>query len=116
MIDTLLSWVPWLLGIIGGGGIAASILFAFMPTLLTGTVLPFLMGSALGRKIALAFLVLVGVLLVVWRIYAAGGSAERARQAEASLRNIRTRIKVDDEVSSLPVAERRRRLQEWAAD
>lgn len=102
--------------IIGGGGIGAIGLFALMPNLLTGTVLPFLVGSPLGRKIALALIIAVGVLLVVWRIYAAGRAAERARQTEASLRNLRTRIKVDDEIANLPAAERRKRLAEWVSD
>lgn len=105
-----------LLGIVGGGGLAATLLFTFMPSLLTGTVLPFLMGSPVGRKLALALIVAVGVLLVVWRIYAAGKSAERARQAAASLKNLRTRIKVDDDISRLSLSDRRKRLAEWVSD
>ncbi|MCA1831237.1 MAG: hypothetical protein LC750_00555 [Actinobacteria bacterium] len=102
--------------IVGGGGIGAIGLFALMPSLLTGTVLPFLLGSPLGRKVAVGLMIAVGMLLVLWRVYAAGKSAEKAKQAAASLRNIRTRMKVDDEISQLSADDRRKRLAEWVSD
>lgn len=116
MIDALLSWVPWLLGILAATGAGAGVLFAVFPSLLTGAVLPFLLGTPLGRKLAIGLLVLVGLLLVVWRIYGAGRAAEKARQAEATLRNLKTRMEVDNEIASLSRDQRRARLNRWVRD
>jgi len=75
-----------------------------------------LLGSSLGRKAVLWGLVAASVVLVIWRIYSAGQSAERARQVGASLENLRNRIKVDDEITKLPPDKRRERLLEWVRD
>lgn len=79
-------------------------------------ILAWLLGSSLGRKVALTGMAIMGVLFVVWRIYAAGKAAERARQAQASLENMRKRIQTDDEITKLSPDERRRRLAEWVRD
>lgn len=78
--------------------------------------LAWLLGSSLGRKVALGALIALGVGIVVVRIYAAGAARERARQAEAALRNLRERIKVDDEIEKLSPAARRERLSRWVRD
>lgn len=80
------------------------------------SVIAWLLGSALGRKIAVGLLIAGIVLFAVWRIYAAGRAAEKARQVQASLENLRTRIKVDDSIAKLSPDDRRRRLSEWVRD
>lgn len=80
------------------------------------TILAWLLGSALGRKVALGGMIAVAIAFGVWRIFAAGEAKERAKQAEASLKNLRTRIKTDDEISSLSADARRRKLSEWVSD
>jgi hypothetical protein len=72
-----------------------------------------LLGSSLGRKLALWGMAALGVALFIWRIYAAGQAREQARQLEASLKNLRERIKVDDELSQLTPDQRRERLNRW---
>lgn len=78
--------------------------------------LGWLTGSALGRKVAFYGLIAVAVGFFLWRVFAAGKAAERAKQLEASLRNLRTRVKVNDEITSLSAPERRERLREWVRE
>lgn len=75
-----------------------------------------LLGSQIGRQVLIWGTIALTVMTVVWRIYAAGQAKERARQLEASLRNLRTRVKVDDEITKLPADERRKKLESWASD
>jgi type VI protein secretion system component VasK len=79
-------------------------------------ILSWLLGSELGRKIAIGGAIAIGLLLAVWRIYAAGQSAEKAKQAQAALENLRKRMQSDDEISRLPAAARRERISEWVSD
>jgi hypothetical protein len=79
-------------------------------------IVTWLVGSQVGRIVALVGISALGVAVAVWRIYAAGGTAERARQTEATLDNLRERIKIDDTITTLPADERRKRLEEWASD
>jgi hypothetical protein len=48
------------------------------------------------------------------RVFAAGRAKEIARQKEQAFENLRDRVKTDDEVRSLPVDERKRRLEQWS--
>lgn len=80
------------------------------------TVVAWLVGSKLGRYVALGLLFAAALGVLVWRIYAAGAAKERARQAEAALNALRTRIKVDDDISKLSDAQRRERLNRWVRD
>jgi predicted RecB family endonuclease len=80
------------------------------------TFLVGLLASELGRKLALWGLIALSVLAIIARIYSAGKAAERARQAENSLKNLRERIKVDDEITKLSPSLRRERLRKWMSD
>lgn len=80
------------------------------------SVLGLLTGSAIGRKLALYGMIAFGVLLVVWRIFAAGKAAERAKQSQAALKALRTRVTVDDQISKLSAPERRDALRKWVRD
>jgi hypothetical protein len=73
-----------------------------------------LIGSPLGRKIALTGLAALAIALVALRIYSAGRASAKAEAAQRSLDLLRTRISTDDEISSLPAADRRKRLEEWS--
>ena len=79
-------------------------------------ILGWLLGSELGRKIAIGGVIALAVAVFIWRIYAAGEARERARQAEAALQNLRKRIKTDDEITRMSPADRRKRLSEWVSD
>lgn len=115
MIDLIATATPWLLGLVGASGVGLVASTFIFPGLLPA-VLSWLMGSALGRKVALGLVLVLGALFVVWRIYSAGRAAEKARQAEASLQNIRNRMRIDDDIDKLSRDERRKRLEEWARD
>lgn len=74
-----------------------------------------MLGSALGRKILLGGLMALAVLALIAKIYSAGKSAEKARQANASLEHLRKRIQTDDEVTKLAPDARRERLRQWVS-
>lgn len=80
------------------------------------SILAWLLGSSLGRKVALYGTLAIAILFGIWRIFAAGQAKEKAKQTEAALKNLRTRIKTDDEISSMSRANRRKRLSEWMSD
>lgn len=79
-------------------------------------IVAWLLGSELGRRVAIYGALVLGLLFAIWRIYAAGKSAEQAKQAQAALENLRKRMQSDDEISSLPAAQRRERLSGWVSD
>ena len=73
-------------------------------------VLSWLIGSKIGRYVAMS-LVVAGILGVVgYSLFRRGVDRERARQIAASLENLRSRIATDDEIQRMSPAERRRRL------
>lgn len=78
--------------------------------------LAWLLGSALGRKVAAIGLFALALGFAILRIYMAGAASERAKQTQASLQNLRTRVKVDDEIARMSPADRRKRLLEWVSD
>lgn len=80
------------------------------------SALAWLLGSPAGRTTILVLLAVLGAVLAVLRAFQKGEAAERARQAQASLDNLRNRIKTDDDIARLPADERRRRLAEWVSD
>jgi hypothetical protein len=75
-----------------------------------------LLGSALGRKVAAGVLIALAIAFGLYRVYAAGAARERAKQAQATLQNLRNRMRVDDEIASMSPADRRKRLSEWVSD
>lgn len=79
-------------------------------------IVAWLLGSELGRKVAIYGALVLGLLFAIWRIYAAGQSAEQAKQAQASLQNLRKRMETDDEITGLSVDQRRERLSRWMSD
>lgn len=79
-------------------------------------ILAWLLGSALGRKVAAGLLIAALLALAIARIYAAGRTAEQARQTAAQLRNLKTRMEVDNDIASLSRDQRRARLARWMRD
>lgn len=79
-------------------------------------ILAWLIGSKVGRYVALGLLIAASIGVVLLRVYSAGKSAEKARQAEAALRALRERIKTDDEITKLSPTARRERLSRWVSD
>lgn len=76
-------------------------------------VLAWLTGSVWGRRLAVVGIVLVIIAVVLWRVFSAGRSAEKAKQTTRKLKAIKERIRTDDEIRSLPRSERLERLSRW---
>lgn len=82
-------------------------------------MIPFLatfLTTKIGRYVALGVLSVLIISVFIARIYNKGKEAERLRQSEASLKNLRTRIAVDEEIRNLSLADRRNRLERWVRD
>lgn len=79
-------------------------------------IVAWLLGSQLGRKVAIWGAVALGLMFAVWRIFSAGRTSEKAKQAQASLQNLRNRIETDDKITSMSAADRNKRLSEWVSD
>jgi hypothetical protein len=80
------------------------------------SILGWLVGSKAGRIVALVALAAASAGVVIWRVYAAGGKSERAKQIERTLTNVSLKVQTDEEIRRLPAADRRDRLREWARD
>jgi hypothetical protein len=80
------------------------------------SVVGFLLGSKVGRYLAAGLLIAAVIGIALWRARLSGAEAERAKMLQKTLENIRTRIKVDDEVAKLPADQRLERLNRWAID
>jgi hypothetical protein len=74
-----------------------------------------LIGSKVGRYIALGLLAAATVAVIIARVYSAGKNEEKMKQTQASLNAVRQRVKSDEAVSRLSRDERTRRLRdEWS--
>lgn len=79
------------------------------------SALAWLVGSKVGRFVALFFLAASVVGVVILRVYAAGKRDEQLKQTQASLNAVREKVKSDEAIRRLPANERRRRLlDEWS--
>lgn len=78
--------------------------------------LAWLTGSAWGRYAALGLLAAAAIGLVLWRVYAAGETATRAKAQENTIDALQTRIETDDSLRALSPDTRRQRLQQWSTD
>lgn len=77
-------------------------------------LLSFITGSRVGRWLTSAALVISIVAVAAWRLVLIGQARERARNTQASLDNLRTRVRTDEDLSRLSADERRRRLaRDW---
>jgi len=56
----------------------------------------------------------LGALLALWRVYAAGRKAEKAKQAEAEMRARDIADQIDNDVGAVPPAEARKELGRWS--
>lgn len=76
--------------------------------------LSLIIGSRLGRWIAIALAAVSAAALAVLWLISVGAARERARAAALSLDTLRKRIQTDDDLARLPADERRRRLsRDW---
>lgn len=101
MIADILSWLVWLAGGAGTLGVLLAIAY-FVPPL---------------RRYAIAAAaLLIGLAILLLRVFHAGRAAEREKAMRQSLDNLRARAAKDDEVRSLPADRKRGRLDRWVRD
>lgn len=79
-------------------------------------IVAWLLGSKLGRYAALALLVVSVIGIAMWRARMSGVEAERMKQLQRALEQLRLRVKVDDEIAKLAPDERLVRLSRWVRD
>jgi len=75
-----------------------------------------LIGTKLGRLVAEITLIAAVVGIVLLRARQSGVEAERLKQLQKALEALRTRMKVDEEITTLPADERLRRLNKWLSE
>jgi hypothetical protein len=79
------------------------------------SVISWLIGSKIGRYLALAGLAAATVGIILLRVYAAGKRDEQLKQTQASLNAVREKVKSDEAISRMSRSERTRRLRdEWS--
>ncbi len=71
------------------------------------------LSSSIGKAVAKWASFVAIAVAISWRIYAAGGAAERAKQVADRLDAVRDRERIQDEVSKLPDADVRDELSRW---
>jgi hypothetical protein len=69
--------------------------------------------SRAGQAILAALGLLAAICIAVLKVFSAGKDAERAKQNQQSLHNLRERAKTNDEVRGLDDDAVRRRLSRW---
>lgn len=72
--------------------------------------------SKTGRTLAAIGASVLGALLILWRVFAAGKAAQAAKHDRASLDNLRKRSATDDKVNRMDSGDRRRELGKWMRD
>ncbi len=79
-------------------------------------LLAWLTGSKLGRYAAVALTAVAAISLALLKAFLAGRAKEKAKQTQASLENLRSRMKTDDEIRTMPRADRAKQLDRWMRD
>jgi hypothetical protein len=73
-------------------------------------------GTRMGRAVAKVGAIVVGVLFVLWRVFAAGKKSAFADMDKASLENLRNRSAKNEEIADLSAGSRRSELSKWMRD
>lgn len=78
-------------------------------------IVSWLLGSKMGKYVVIGGVVLIALFLLYRSIMAKGAEKERMKALVNTLNNFKTRVKVDEEISSLEPDARREWLREqWA--
>jgi len=75
-----------------------------------------LIGSKMGRITALVVLTTLSAFFILRASFQKGVSSEKAKQAAESLNALRERISIDDQITKMPLDDRRRELLKWVSD
>lgn len=76
-------------------------------------ILTWFLGTTVGRYALSAVTGLVAVSVVLLRVFAAGKTAERVKQANKTLTNLQTREKVDEDTAKASGRDARDELAGW---
>lgn len=77
------------------------------------SVIAWLLGSRVGRYIAIAGITLAAIAAMLATASRNGANSERAKQTAKSLAYALQRIKTDDQIDKMSRSDRRERLREW---
>ena len=77
------------------------------------TAVAWLVGSKIGRWIAIGAIAGFGVLVMVYALERRGVKKEQARQFARGLKAMRQRIAIDENVRKMPIDDVRRELAGW---
>jgi len=77
------------------------------------SILAWLIGSRFGRMIAGAGLTLLTFSIILLSMFRKGVNRERDRQKAATIKTVKDRIKIDEDVRKMPASDRRRELDRW---
>ncbi len=80
------------------------------------TIASWLLGSKVGRWItgAAIFTAIAG--LILWHVYIKGKDQAELEQKLKRLDDLKTKVKVDEEIRDMSAAERRKQLSKWVRD
>lgn len=78
------------------------------------TIVWWLIDSKLGRAVALAFAIIVGVAAVALKAFTAGKRRQMEIEKDAALREVNRRIQVREDVSRMSRGDVDRELRKWS--
>jgi len=79
-------------------------------------ILAFFATNRIGRWIAGVAVSLFAVFTLLASVFRAGKKSAQAEQDKASLDNMRTRERIEDETAKTSVADKRSRLRDWVSN
>ncbi|KGM36117.1 hypothetical protein [Inquilinus limosus] len=80
------------------------------------TAFTWLVGTAAGRWILVALLAIAAGIVAYRVVYAKGQDEERLKATQRTIEVLTTKVTTDEEIRSLPRADRRKRLRTYARD
>jgi hypothetical protein len=80
------------------------------------TIASWLLGSKIGRYIMVGSIFAAIVLLVMWHVYIKGKDHAELEQKLKRLNDLKTKVKVDEEIRDMSAADRRKQLSKWVRD
>jgi len=78
------------------------------------TIISWIIGSKMGRQLAVALLAIMAFGAALLKAFKAGESKQKADEVKRGLEVVKDKVKTDEEIRSMSMDDRRKRLREWA--